>query len=655
MPFQERDSSVPEQQPEAPRQRAKGSPPARAGLAGVALGQAGNAAVARLLAGTGDGRVDREAPAAQGGSLDSGVAQQIEARRGGGAPLPETVREPLQQQLGADLSPVRVHTDAAADGLSRSVQATAFTTGSDIFFTSGSYQPDTSSGRELIAHEAVHVVQQGAGVARAAATTVSDPADAAETEAYGLASVLARGIQNPGAADPVHAAPEAADDLVVHRVPGPAPGSTQADPKAVPAGLPPFEVDWTWVIKFGNMDPNKPRSETLIWAGDTLAVFAKVSLPNAKDLGLYAQAAATGLGGSFGDATMTKPTWVNDRTVMWEISGTTPGHRSVGFSVAGPDGYANERLHDIDLTVGADVRLFKDRCSSAESVLNAKHARAREWFMGCFLAYKAGYERQSAALDRQAGADKLVGQILLGVLFAAAGGAVGGAVAKMASVEKAAGVLATQFGPKAQGAFTDAAKDVAKYVARLPAATVGSSRQGTPGGGASTDPGTAGVAQGEQAPSAVDPMNWMATIDQRIAGERAAMGATIADAHQRVDKLSVTQPNFLFDWDPVELVNDRAMIDGKPIDALGEVPTAMQYERACWEVWLANYAYKLVYYPSDVPFGAGYGVEENVRSKLKEEIDKVAESFGESGDDWIARYGAPAKAAAEAKKAKLDG
>lgn len=654
MPSQERDSSVPEQQAEAPRQRAKDSPPPQTGLSVLALGHAGNAAVARLFAGPGDGRVDREAPAgAAGGSLDSGVAERIEASRGGGAPLPETVREPLQQQLGADLAPVRVHTDAAADGLSRSVQATAFTTGSDIFFSSGSYQPDTSSGRELIAHEAVHVVQQGTGVARAAAMTVSDPADAAETEAYGLASVLARGIANPGAAGPVGAEPGAADGLVVHRAP--APGATQADPNAAPTGAPPFEVEWTWVIKYGNMDPSKPRSETLIWAGDTLAVFARVSLPNAKDLGLSVQAAAAGIGGTFGDATMTKPTWVNDRTAMWEISGTTPGHRSVGFSVAGPDGFANERLHDIDLTVGADVRLFKDRCSSAESVLNAKHARAREWFMGCFLAYKEGYERQSAALERQAGADKLVGQILLGVLFAAAGGAVGGAVAKMASVEKAAGVLGKEIGPKAQSAFTDAAKDVGKFVARLPAAMAGPGSQGTPGGGASTDPTKAGVDQGEQAASAVDPMNWMATIDQRIAGERAAMGATIADAHQRVDRLSVTQPNYLFDWDPVELVNDRATIDGKPIDALGEVPTALQYERACWEVWLSHYAYKLVYYSSDVPFGAGYGVEENVRSKLKEEIDKVAASFGESGDDWIARYGAPAKAAAEAKKAKLDG
>ncbi|GIE99656.1 eCIS core domain-containing protein [Paractinoplanes rishiriensis] len=194
MTSHEHDPSAPQREPETP-QRRPSSPPASA----AALGQAGNAAVARLLAGA--GRVDRDTPAAAGGGpLDSGVAQRIEAGRVGGAPLPAAVREPLQQQLGAELDSARVHTDAAADGLARSVQATAFTTGSDIFFSSGSYQPGTSAGRELIAHEAVHVVQQGGGVARAAATTVSDPADPAEAEAYRLAPQLARGIDDPGPA-----------------------------------------------------------------------------------------------------------------------------------------------------------------------------------------------------------------------------------------------------------------------------------------------------------------------------------------------------------------------------------------------------------------------------------------------------------------------
>jgi len=201
MKQQDRDSSASQGQLETP-QRSTPDPHADPAPAGADLDQVGNAAMVRLLAGTG-GRVDRDAPTGTaGGTLDSGTAQRIEARRGGGAPLPPAVREPLQQQLGTDLSSARVHSDADADGLARSMQATAFTSGADMFFTSGSYQPGTSTGRELIAHEAVHVVQQGGGVARAAATTVSGPSDAGETEAYRLAPQLARGIGTPGPEHP---------------------------------------------------------------------------------------------------------------------------------------------------------------------------------------------------------------------------------------------------------------------------------------------------------------------------------------------------------------------------------------------------------------------------------------------------------------------
>jgi hypothetical protein len=64
--------------------------------------------------------------------------------------------------MGADLSQVRVHTDANAVQLSRDLQARAFTTGPDIAFAAGEYQPGTNNGRRLLAHELTHVVQQGA-------------------------------------------------------------------------------------------------------------------------------------------------------------------------------------------------------------------------------------------------------------------------------------------------------------------------------------------------------------------------------------------------------------------------------------------------------------------------------------------------------------
>ena len=55
---------------------------------------------------------------------------------------------------------MRVHTGPRADSLNHTLQAKAFTTGQDIFFRQGAYNPASSGGQELLAHELTHVVQQ---------------------------------------------------------------------------------------------------------------------------------------------------------------------------------------------------------------------------------------------------------------------------------------------------------------------------------------------------------------------------------------------------------------------------------------------------------------------------------------------------------------
>ncbi|GAQ22707.1 hypothetical protein DEIGR_102734 [Deinococcus grandis] len=91
------------------------------------------------------------------------VLQRIQARRGAGNPLPETVQRHLEQGLNHDLSRVRIHDDAEADKLAKGVNAVAFTTGTDIFFQSGRFDPNTQTGLELLAHEVTHTVQQSQG------------------------------------------------------------------------------------------------------------------------------------------------------------------------------------------------------------------------------------------------------------------------------------------------------------------------------------------------------------------------------------------------------------------------------------------------------------------------------------------------------------
>jgi len=94
---------------------------------------------------------------------DISIERQINSSKGGGSPLSDEVRSFMEPRFGADFSQVRVHTDAQADQLNRSVQARAFTTGQDVFFRQGEYNPGSRGGQELIAHELTHVVQQNGG------------------------------------------------------------------------------------------------------------------------------------------------------------------------------------------------------------------------------------------------------------------------------------------------------------------------------------------------------------------------------------------------------------------------------------------------------------------------------------------------------------
>src|SRR2546429_6851146 len=106
---------------------------------------------------------------------------------GGGTPLDKDTRGLMESRLGADFSDVRVHTDAKASESARSVQAYAYTVGSDVVFQSGKYAPESDSGKRMLAHELTHVVQQPsrpvAGTPAPGGIKVSHPADSFEQAA----------------------------------------------------------------------------------------------------------------------------------------------------------------------------------------------------------------------------------------------------------------------------------------------------------------------------------------------------------------------------------------------------------------------------------------------------------------------------------------
>jgi hypothetical protein len=87
-----------------------------------------------------------------------------DARRGGGGSgLPAETREFFAQHLSRPLPDVRVHADERAATLAQRLDARAFTIGRDVFFGRSEFQPETPSGRRLLAHELVHTIQQTSG------------------------------------------------------------------------------------------------------------------------------------------------------------------------------------------------------------------------------------------------------------------------------------------------------------------------------------------------------------------------------------------------------------------------------------------------------------------------------------------------------------
>lgn len=123
---------------------------------------------------------------------------------GGGSPLAPDVREDMESRLGHDFGDVRVHNDSAAHNSVKAVNAHAYTVGSSVVFQRDAYDPNSTAGKTMLAHELTHVVQQRAGAVDGTATwggiRVSDPSDRFEREASADAE---RVMSAPAAAPPV--------------------------------------------------------------------------------------------------------------------------------------------------------------------------------------------------------------------------------------------------------------------------------------------------------------------------------------------------------------------------------------------------------------------------------------------------------------------
>jgi Domain of unknown function (DUF4157) len=173
--------------------------------------------------------------------------------RSPGQPLDVAIRSFMEPRLGHDFSGVRVHTNSQAAESARAVNALAYTVGSNVAFAEGHYQPATTAGQRLLAHELAHVVQQqrAASAVNAGSLIVGDPCDHAEGEADRVANDLDRVGVAP--APLVHQSPSV---MTLRRQPKPTP-----DPFNCPANTTRVRVDLTGSVSISCL----PTKNGAVW------------------------------------------------------------------------------------------------------------------------------------------------------------------------------------------------------------------------------------------------------------------------------------------------------------------------------------------------------------------------------------------------------
>lgn len=96
-------------------------------------------------------------------TASSKITQQLKNKSGRGKHLSKTTQTEMESSFGTDFSDVNIHTDQDAVHMNKELGAKAFTHGKDIYFNSGKYNPDTTEGKRLLAHELTHTIQQKGG------------------------------------------------------------------------------------------------------------------------------------------------------------------------------------------------------------------------------------------------------------------------------------------------------------------------------------------------------------------------------------------------------------------------------------------------------------------------------------------------------------
>lgn len=95
-------------------------------------------------------------------SPTSTLENSLHSSKGKGSAMSKSTQDEMNSGFGVNLNNVRIHTDSTSVQMNKELGSHAFTSGNDIYFNEGKYNPESESGKHLLAHELTHTVQQGA-------------------------------------------------------------------------------------------------------------------------------------------------------------------------------------------------------------------------------------------------------------------------------------------------------------------------------------------------------------------------------------------------------------------------------------------------------------------------------------------------------------
>ncbi|MCC6999317.1 MAG: DUF4157 domain-containing protein [Deltaproteobacteria bacterium] len=412
-------------------------------------------------------------------------------------------------------------------------------------------------------------------------------------------------------------------------------GGSETSTPPISFVVPDVDVVWGTDIRPGNTGAGRDRELTggvsKIYRNDTIVLSAELSHVTEPQR-ILTQNSVTTVTSGHGSPPVSEGSWQGN-TIQWEIKAAQPGPLDLDIDINVP-GMASPLNYQTSFRVVMDLTDLLATVQTAHLLIDQKWHQGAQKLEAASTAFETALKEHRAAIKDASAAGELVGELLMGVFFAALGGAAGGAVGNIIKGKLGKAVADSASG----GAYTDAGKDVAKFATRALSRLSGGSGSDGAGATSETPGGTAGAASGGgESGAGQDPVMWARGISSKLHGEAAKMLgklAAVTDAARNADRMTEFED---FEGDPV-----AAIQADETVTALADVSTnKTDYSRELWHEWLRKYAHSVTktHYGGREGGSTRASVANHVNGKLRDHINAAAQQCGESGDDWIRVYG----------------